>query len=107
MVQCCCSLERYAYIRTFEQIDNLSDLWAVEVKCSPDFLSFLSSRLQGHEKSGIYKITCKTCHKEYVGQTSRNLSGSTYGTLKTMALARHMHYIHLTADMIMVTLTAL
>jgi len=29
--------------------------------------------LQEHEKSGIYKITCKTCHKAYVGQTSRNL----------------------------------
>jgi hypothetical protein len=27
-----------------------------------------------HEKSGINKITCNTCHKSYVGQTSRNLS---------------------------------
>jgi hypothetical protein len=27
-----------------------------------------------HEKSGIYKITCNTCHKSYVGQTSRNLN---------------------------------
>ena len=26
-----------------------------------------------YEKSGIYKITCKTCHKSYVGQASRNL----------------------------------
>jgi hypothetical protein len=26
-----------------------------------------------YEKSGIYKITCKTCHKSYVGQTSHNL----------------------------------
>jgi hypothetical protein len=26
-----------------------------------------------HERSGIYKITCNTCHKAYVGQTSRNL----------------------------------
>jgi hypothetical protein len=26
-----------------------------------------------YEKSGIYKITCKTCHKSYVGQTSGNL----------------------------------
>ena len=25
------------------------------------------------EKSGIYKITCKACHKSYVRQTSRNL----------------------------------
>jgi len=31
------------------------------------------TRLQEQEKSGIYKITCKTCHKAYVGQTSRNL----------------------------------
>ena len=27
-----------------------------------------------HEKSGIYKIICKTCHKSYVGQTNRNLN---------------------------------
>jgi hypothetical protein len=31
------------------------------------------TQLQEHEKSGIYKITCKTCHKAYVRQTSRNL----------------------------------
>jgi hypothetical protein len=27
-----------------------------------------------NEKSGIYKITCKTCHKSYVGQTYQNLN---------------------------------
>jgi len=27
-----------------------------------------------HERSGTYKITCNTCHKAYVGQTSRNLN---------------------------------
>jgi len=43
MVQCCCSLERYAYICIFEQIGNLSDLWAVEGKCSPDFFVILAS----------------------------------------------------------------
>jgi len=32
-----------------------------------------STRLQEHEKSRIYKIMCKTCHKAYVGQTSRDL----------------------------------
>ena len=26
-----------------------------------------------YEKSGVYKLTCKTCKKAYVGQTSRNL----------------------------------
>jgi hypothetical protein len=26
-----------------------------------------------YEESGIYKITCKTCHKSYVGHASRNL----------------------------------
>jgi len=31
------------------------------------------TRLQEHEKSGICIITCKTCPKAYVGQTSRNL----------------------------------
>ena len=39
MVQCCCSLERYAYICVFEQIGNFSDLWAVESKCSPGFFN--------------------------------------------------------------------
>jgi len=31
------------------------------------------TRLQEHEKSGIYKIRCKTSHKAYIGQTSQNL----------------------------------
>jgi predicted GIY-YIG superfamily endonuclease len=31
------------------------------------------TRVPDHEKSGIYKIMCNTCHKAYVGQTSRNL----------------------------------
>jgi hypothetical protein len=26
-----------------------------------------------HEKSGVYKLSCKTCHRSYIGQTSRNL----------------------------------
>ena len=29
---------------------------------------------QEHDKSGIYKMTCKTCNKAYIGQTSRNLT---------------------------------
>jgi len=37
MVQCFCSLKRYAYVCIFEQVGNFSDLWAVEGKCSPDF----------------------------------------------------------------------
>jgi inhibitor of KinA sporulation pathway (predicted exonuclease) len=31
------------------------------------------THIPDHEKSGIHKITCNTCHKAYVGQTSRNL----------------------------------
>jgi hypothetical protein len=27
-----------------------------------------------HNKSGIYKLLCKTCNKAYIGQTSHNLS---------------------------------
>ena len=42
MVQCS-SLERYAYIRIFEQIGNFCDLWAVEGKCSLDFFVILAS----------------------------------------------------------------
>jgi len=26
-----------------------------------------------HDKSGVYKLTCNTCHKSYIGQTSRSL----------------------------------
>jgi len=43
-------------------------------------------------------------------QTSRNLKSrfrNTHGTLRTMTLTQHMHYIYLTADMNMVTLTTL
>jgi hypothetical protein len=29
---------------------------------------------QNMEQSGIYKLTCKTCHKAYIGQTSRSLT---------------------------------
>ena len=27
-----------------------------------------------HNKSGIYKLQCRTCNKSYIGQTNRNLS---------------------------------
>jgi len=39
--------------------------------------------------------------------TKNQDSGNTYGTLKTMTLARHMHYIYLIADINMVTLMKL
>ena len=45
MVQCFCNLERYAYIRIFEQIGNFSDLWAVKGKCCPDFFVIVASFL--------------------------------------------------------------
>jgi hypothetical protein len=32
------------------------------------------TRTAEYEKSAIYKITCNTCQKAYVGQTSRNLN---------------------------------
>jgi len=49
------------------------------------------------EKSGIYKITCKTCSKAYVGQTSRNLrtrhlEHTRY--IKTTTLNQHKPYIY-------------
>ena len=45
-----------------------------------------TTRIQtsSHEKSGIYKITCKTCHKSYVGQTNRNLN---------LGFREHVRYI--------------
>ena len=30
--------------------------------------------IQDYNKSGIYKLTCKTCNKAYIGQTSRDLT---------------------------------
>jgi AICAR transformylase/IMP cyclohydrolase PurH len=29
-----------------------------------------------HEQSGIYKITCQSCHKVYIGQMGRNLTST-------------------------------
>ena len=37
-----------------------------------------------HNKSGIYKLMCKTCNKAYIGQTSRNLS---------LRFRKHIRYI--------------
>jgi hypothetical protein len=35
-----------------------------------------------HEKSGVYKLTCNTCQRSYIGQTSRNQDFmSTHATL--------------------------
>jgi len=31
-------------------------------------------RIPDNEKSGVFKIICNTCHKAYVGQTSRDLN---------------------------------
>jgi len=31
------------------------------------------NQISDYEKSGIYEIRCNTCHKAYVGQTSRDL----------------------------------
>jgi len=86
LMYCMCSrnLEQiYSYIfRIFEQITSL-------LKNTNIGISFKSAttlhhpikrtaptRLQEHEKSGIYKITYKTCHKVYVGQTGRNLKSN-------------------------------
>jgi len=43
MMQCCCGLERYAYICIVEQTGNFFDLWAMEVKCSPDCVVILAN----------------------------------------------------------------
>jgi hypothetical protein len=37
-----------------------------------------------HEKSGVYKLSCKTCHRSYKGQTSRDLKSR---------FREHIHYI--------------
>jgi len=40
--------------------------------------------MQDHDKSGIYKLTCKTCNRAYIGQTSGNL---------TLRYCEHIRYI--------------
>ena len=39
---------------------------------------------QGHDKSGVHKLICKTRNKTYIGQTSRNL---------TLRYREHIRYI--------------
>jgi hypothetical protein len=39
---------------------------------------------QDHDKSGTYKLKCKTCNRAYIGQTSRNL---------TLRYREHIRYI--------------
>jgi len=39
---------------------------------------------QDHDKGGIYKLTCKTCNRAYIGQTSRNM---------TLRYREHIRYI--------------
>ena len=39
---------------------------------------------QDYTKSGIYKLTCTTCNKAYIGQTSRTI---------TQRYREHIHYI--------------
>jgi len=39
---------------------------------------------QDHDKSGIYKLTCNTCNRACIGQTSRNL---------TLRYREHIRYI--------------
>jgi len=39
---------------------------------------------QDHDKSGIYELTCSTCNRVYIGQTSRNL---------TLRYREHIRYI--------------
>ena len=34
----------------------------------------LQDNTQDHDKIGIHKLICKTCNKEYIGQTSWNLT---------------------------------
>ena len=62
-----------------------NDLWEILSSCiHREFWNFkfslqlltptTQSQTSEYEKSGIYKITCKTCQKSYVGQTNRNLN---------------------------------
>jgi len=32
----------------------------------------MSNQTPDHEKSGVYKLTCNTCHRSYIGQTSKS-----------------------------------
>lgn len=62
-----------------------------------------------HENSGVYQLTCNTCHRSYIGQTSRILnqdSSSTHITSKTINHNQLTYYISSSADMNMATSTA-
>ena len=98
--------KNYQFVKKCEYRHSVQDYNNI----APSHKTTTTTPLQEHEKSGIYKTTRKTCHKAYVGQTSQTQnqdSENTYATLKTMTLARHMHYIYLTADMNVLTLTTL
>ena len=56
-------VQKYEYRHSVQDYNNIA----------PSHKTHSTNRLQEHEKSGIYKITCKTYHKAYVGQKSRNL----------------------------------
>jgi hypothetical protein len=49
-----------------------------------------------HEKSGIYKITCSTCQKAYVGQTSCNIKSRFRETIRYIKKTTHVQPMHCT-----------
>jgi hypothetical protein len=60
------------------------------------------------KKVEFTKLRARPATKLMSGRPVANQdSGNTYGTLKIMTLAQHMHYLYLTADMNMVTLMTL
>jgi len=54
---------KYEYTHRVEDYNNIA----------PSHKTHSTNPVTRTQKNGIYKITCKTCHKAYVGQTSRNL----------------------------------
>jgi hypothetical protein len=64
-----------------------------------------------HKKSGVYQLTCNTCHRLYIGQTSCNpksrFQEHTHTTSKTMIHNQLTHYIPSTAGTNMATSTVL
>jgi len=51
----------------------------------------ISIQTPEHEKSAIYKLTCNTCQRSYIGQTTRNLKSRLQGTHVTLKKTNPIH----------------
>jgi hypothetical protein len=70
--------KRITFIYTGNYMRKVSKLFKdtnlnVAFKTASTVNNFLTNKKQIYEQTGIYKITCRSCYKIYIGQTGRNL----------------------------------